>query len=176
MLRGLTKLEKRNIEKKASELLKRYGYIDGQDKYIDSVKIARSLGFIVGESKKLPDQEDGFIFVHPDNDLKIIAVNNNRSSEDKRFIVAHEIGHFILHNKSLDEQFMLREHIKGKNSDENDADYFAACLLMPYNSFKEEASILRNIGYDEYEIISKLQAIFHTNQESIKRRLEEVHA
>lgn len=174
MQRRLTKMEKRRIEDRVLTILKEVEYDVKNDTYIDAVNLAKKYGFIVGETDKLPEGEDGFIILTPDESVKVIGVNNNRSREDKRFIVMHELAHYFLHNKQLREQVMHREHKRGRNNYENDADYFAACMLMPVESFKKESKKLDDEGISGVEKIIKLQKIFQTSYESVKRRLEEV--
>lgn len=64
-----------------------------------------------------------------------IAVANNFSSEEIRFTAAHEIGHWLLHPQ----QTMFRDRPLSKAWEskrpqkEEEADYFAACYLMPKN-------------------------------------------
>ena len=169
-------MEKKKIEEITVGLLHKYGFKQGTDTYVDIVMLAKSLGFKVGESGKLPHLDDGFIAVSKDKQDLIIGVNNARSFEEKRFIVAHELAHYFLHysNANLEVAVMHREHIKGKGADENDADYFAACILMPQESFKKQYQILLDGNLDAYTIIDKLQEIFKTPRESVERRIKEV--
>ena len=169
-------MEKQIIAKKAEELLTKFGYDNNADTYIDISKLAISVGFRVGESKQLHFKEDGFISVSKDKKKLLIGVNNDRTIEEKRFIVAHELAHYYLHyiDSNLEDAVMHREHIKGKNGDENDADYFAACILMPEKSFVNQYKKLKDKKYELSDIIDCLQSIFKTPRESIKRRIEEV--
>lgn len=167
----MNNMEKKEIASKVSKLLKDFGYKDGEDIRIDICEYANSQNFQVGESKKLPFVEDGFISLKK----YIIGVNSFRTIEEKRFIVAHELAHYFLHRERLENTIMLREHIKGKDEEENDADYFAACFLMPHNSFIKQYNLLKlNNDLTDSDIIDKLQIIFQTPRESIKRRIEEV--
>lgn len=174
--KGLSKMEKQIIAKKAEELLTKFGYDNNVDTYIDISKLAISVGFRVGESKQLHFKEDGFISVSKDKKKLLIGVNNDRTIEEKRFIVAHELAHYYLHyiDSNLEDAVMHREHIKGKNGDENDADCFAACILMPEKSFVNQYKKLKDKKYELSDIIDCLQSIFKTPRESIKRRIEEV--
>lgn len=174
LVKRLTKMEKLEIEKKANELLTKFDYDNENDDYVDAVKLAKFLGFSVGESSVIRSDIDGFIFMSPDETIKVIAVNNNRSPEEKRFIVLHEIAHYILHREKLKTDLMIREHRTGKNLDENDADFFAACVLMPHNSFFRFLSSFRKQNIDEDKIAFRLQEIFKTPLESVKRRIEEI--
>lgn len=68
-------------------------------------------------------------------DRSTIAVSTRYSFEVQRFTAAHEIGHFMLH-PNLGDRTLHRElpmnGPRGKRPPiEQEADYFAACLLMP---------------------------------------------
>lgn len=160
----------------AERLLQQCGYNADCDTYVDSARVATSLGFKVGESSRLDEKEDGFISISADKKNLLIGVNHDRSLDYKRFVVSHEVGHYYLHyeNTTLKSAVMHRENIKGKNAKENEADFFAACLLMPTKSFLKQYNILKEKGYTGDEIVSNLQRIFRTPEESIKRRIEEV--
>ena len=170
----LSDMEKKSIEQIVDYLLDKFDYHDGSDIYVDITRLVNVLGFQVGESDKFNDTEDGFILVK--DDKKIIGVNKNRTIEDKRFIIAHELGHYLIHRTDEETFFMHRENLKGKNNEENDADYFAACLLMPSKSFKAIYEIITSSMLDpkENDIIPLMQKLFRTPKTSISRRIDEV--
>lgn len=174
--KGLTKMEKQAITDIANDLLKRYGYDQETDPFVDASGLAAYVGFIVGESKQLQFLDDGFMYASEDRKKLIIGVNDDRTWEEKRFIVAHELAHYFLHykNSNLKETIMHREHVKGKDEQENDADFFAACVLMPEQSFKRLYEELKGKKYSFVDIIDYLQAVYKTPRESIKRRIEEL--
>lgn len=174
-------MEKMIIEQKADALLDKIGYTGGE---LDVIHAARVLGFVVGISA-LPKWDDGFILVdHAKERIhelvgvmtdKVIGVNSDRDLQKKRFIIAHEIGHYELHcDKDDGVLYARREDRKGKDAEENDADYFAACLLMPRKYFKEKYDDLKSKGLTEDDIFTLLQKYFNTPYESIERRLIEV--
>lgn len=174
--KGLSKMEKQRISDIVNSLLTEFGYDSKVDTYVNIVKLAASAGLLVGESKKMHLKDDGFIYFPKDNSQPIICVNNDRSVENKRFIVAHELAHYFMHQKGTVTQnvVMRRERRKGKDNDENDADFFAACILMPAESFRQQYQRLKAQGLDASDIVDCLQIIFKTPTESIERRIEEV--
>ena len=167
----------KEITAKANKVLQNADSSIYTGKRIDIVKLAKTFGFEVGISKKLPIREDGFIFVAPDG-TKRIVVNKFRSVEDKRFTVAHELGHYFLHIEKADNLVLLREHKKDieptEKNFEDEADFFAACVLMPEQVFVAEKNKLTKAGYNENEIVSKLGETFGTNRETVFKRMEEV--
>lgn len=174
MEKGLTPMEKTKIEELAAKVLADASYSDGA---VDIIKIAQKKGFVIGNAV-LKDNEDGFIIVDDKakqvlgiDTSRLIGVNTKCELEDKRFIIAHELGHFLLHyNDKKDTMFAHRENIKGKNAEENDADYFAACVLMPEQQFKKT---YKDIASQE-DAAEKLAKAFKVPYDSARRRILEV--
>lgn len=173
MKKRLHHMKKKTIEQRAEKVLTAYQYIDGVDIYVDAVRLARFFGFDVNEVTYLPVTEDGCITVSEDATERSIVVNDARSIESKRFIIVHELAHYLLHYMGGGEFFKHRENTKGKNLEENDADYLAACLLMPAKSFKKQYDLLKK-GRTYQRTVDELQVKFRTPRESIERRIEEV--
>lgn len=178
---GLSNMDKRTIEQQATLLLARNGYNSETDDYVDVVSFVQNLGFVVGNAA-LDDNEDGFLAMRPSNFVekgdnlssdKIIGVNAKRTLDWKRFIIAHEFAHSVLHYKE-GQVYLHREHIKGKNRDENDADFFAASLLMPRDSFIRVYNELTNQGLKSNALCMQLATIFRVPLDSVSRRIDEV--
>ena len=100
------------------------------DRSVDVIHIAKNLGFLVGNAI-LNDEDDGFIVVEEGKDEimgiktdKLIGVNSDRPLEWKRFIIAHELGHYVLHykEKNLTGLYAHRDHKRGHNELENEAE------------------------------------------------------
>ena len=66
-----------------------------------------------------------------------ILLNDKESLSRKRFTLAHEIGHIILHF-SQDDEFVDYNRSYPRDLKEVQADEFAACLLMPEEVFIRE--------------------------------------
>ena len=173
MRKGLNKMEKKKIEDRAEKVLAAINYDSSEAVYVDAVLLARFFGFTVDESNKLPATEDGCVTVSEDGTSKNILVNDARSFESKRFIIVHELAHYLLHYMGTGTFFRHRENIKGKSNEENDADYLAACLLMPAASFKNQYNLLKK-GRSHAGTAIELQRRFRTPLESVERRIDEV--
>lgn len=66
----------------------------------------------------------------------IIYINKVLSPTRKTFTLAHEFGHFILHNGQNKFRLDFVDRYNNKDShDEAEANYFAASLLMPKERF-----------------------------------------
>lgn len=180
MERGVN-MDKERIEREAEETLHNINYADVTDS-IDIIDIAKKLGFVVGNAG-LSEDVDGFIIVdeNKNNILgidtnKLIGVNASKELAWKRFIIAHEIGHYILHyNKEKDNgMYAHREHKKGKNEIENEADFFAANLLMPRKKFMDKYKELKQKNLSTDEMILLLADKFTVTLPMTRRRFKEL--
>lgn len=152
--------------------------------YVDIIGIAEELGFAVGNAR-LSREEDGFVFINEGERMpsnapsdKLIGVNSELSLPWKRFVIAHELGHYFLHylDNALDYEGMYahRENRKGKNSQEQEADYFAACLLMPKDLFSERYRELKKPHLSNAENALLLSKEFIVTQMMAQRRIYEL--
>ena len=144
--------QNRKIEEKVIELLNDFGYDNSHDSYVNISKLAVSMGFAIYNSKRLPFEIDSMAFPSE----KTIFVNDDRTIEEKRCIVARELAHYFSYNK------------------QNDADYFANCILMPEKSFRKKYKKMIANDCDPYDIIDYLQMIFITSREDVVKRIKEV--
>jgi len=71
----------------------------------------------------------------------VITINKYHSQNRKRFTLAHEFGHYIMHkdflkeNGSIEDRMLFRNGTK-QDEKEIEANEFAAQLLMPEDEFK----------------------------------------
>ena len=109
--------------------------------------IARSLGIEI-KLDKVDDELSGFIVRDKGGKRAIIGANKSHHEHRRRFTIAHELGHFLLHEGHiihLDENIgALRVNLRnselarGEDNDEKEANLFAAELLMPAMFLREE--------------------------------------
>lgn len=135
------------VKKEAKKLRSRFA---NKERVIDLYRIAESNGIkIVDENF---EENISGLFVK-ENGGYIIAVNQNHSKTRKRFTIAHEIGHFILHkeenlhydpNTKVDTEIFLRADgvISGN---ETEANHFAAELLMPEEMVCDDFKKMPNV-------------------------------
>lgn len=172
-------MDKSMIEQKAVETLEKVQMHDETDA-IDVIKIARKLGFVVGNAG-LEDDVDGFIIIEKGKKKilgqktdKLIGVNASKELAWKRFIIAHEIGHYMLHYDENTGMYAHREHKTGKNEEENEADFFAANLLMPRKQFVNRINELRDKKLTTEEMVVLLADKFCVTQKMVERRFGEL--
>jgi len=108
-----------------------------QQSPVDVTGIARELGLAVWELKTLPAEKSGKIWKDPHGGPSgfSIGLNAREPLSRKRFTLAHEIGHFLLHKGKLEsgvfEEDTMYRGTGMSSVEEIQANQFAADLLMP---------------------------------------------
>lgn len=126
------------------------------------VELAKSLGVEVYESKfNKYENVDGFLeYPKKETDRPKIFLNKDRSSQRKKFTLAHELGHYVLHKKS-ERKYRVDPFNYTDNDEatkeETEANYFAAALLVPEDKLKSVLALTNgNIeATSEYFGVSK---------------------
>ena len=140
--------------------------VDMLDKVpIDIVKVANSLGVKVYNCEFERQGTSGAIT--NENGKYSIYVKADDAKVTQRYMVAHEIGHFVLHKKDIKDVHYDDVLLRGKFSNDMDeeANYFASCLLM-----NEEALLkICNLLDDK----NRLAKIFEVSERVMKNRLRE---
>lgn len=150
-----------------------------KDGYIDVVKLAEKLNISIFE-KLLPDNEPGYIsFDEADNSF-YITVNSNNHINRKRFTIAHELAHFVLHKEEikLNKQIDRLGSKSLKKAEEEKADRLASEILIPTKSLRRSLSGygMKNGDIITESIIDKLVKKFNVSKVAMiirLRRLEE---
>lgn len=111
-----------------------------------------------------------------DSKNKLLYLHDlNHPITRKRFTMAHEIGHHVLHSDSSDNHFRKvfwrQDIVSPVDKTEAEANYFAAYLLMPD---KEINNLLpySQIMIDGDEIVEKFAKIFAVSPEAMRIRLK----
>jgi Zn-dependent peptidase ImmA (M78 family) len=120
-----------NITKKIEKLLK----VAGISKLpVDVTKIAEILGLNI-KYQPYDDNFSGLLIRHGNE--ATIGVNSVHHENRRRFTIAHEIGHFLLHKGDLILDKDIRVNYRGAVNEhvdyekEREANMFASELLMP---------------------------------------------
>ncbi|MBS6715065.1 MAG: ImmA/IrrE family metallo-endopeptidase [Dialister sp.] len=117
----------------------------------------------------IKDDTTGFILVDDKKPLgfksfsthKLIVINALLSNnpdyiQKRRFIVAHEFGHYLLH-KHDQIQFAKRDSGHFDSPEEQEAEYFARCILMPEEIIRDTINRINQSPIDQkVEAISKM--------------------
>lgn len=150
---------------------------------IDIISVVKKYEFTLVNAA-LDENDDGFIIVdNTETNIlgietnKLIGVNSSRPLAWKRFIIAHELGHYILEYENSDNklQFAHRDHRKGKDERENIIDYFSASILMPKDKFKDIYMYFsENTTVNKNLLVDFLAIQFQVTKKMVLRRIEEV--
>lgn len=164
-------------EKKAIKLLESLN-IDQLPIPVDD--IAKSLNITISNE---PFEGNISGVLYRDETHTIIGVNSKESPKRQRFTIAHEIGHFTLHEGEqvfVDQDFSVtfrdNNSSKGNNLTEIEANAFAASLLMPEHLVKKVYETTIHYGVDPFsdnhqEEVALLAKIFNVSQTSMLIRL-----
>ena len=136
-------------------------------------------------SSPMNDGTTGMLFVDDNNKIKgtnvnrLILINSLLKNETdfvqrRRFIIAHEYGHFLLH-KNAETQFAHRDTKEKDSLIEREADFFARCLLMPKATLLNVLNIelVKNMSIEEK--ISFVARVFNVTKKKANDRLLEVN-
>lgn len=151
------------------------------------IKIANTFGFLCVKAENIPEDISGNIFVGGTtkdiyNSDKVIIVGCNEEYEHQRFIIAHELAHYLLDYigspESKNPKLLFSKTYPKTNhrsGEEIRADRFAAELLMPSKSFlKQYVKAMEVSDYNKKYTVSYLATFFKTKKSSIERRIDEV--
>ena len=113
---------------------------------VDIITICNNNGLRVFE-EYLPTNVSGYIIIQEEpfekyETNKVIVVNSSDNPKRRRFTIAHELAHFVLH-KSAEENFYAHRDTGQYDGIEREADIFASNILMPEELIKEE---LKNLN------------------------------
>ena len=98
------------------------------------------------------DGFDGLLKANKSRSKWLILYNSAvRSEGRKRFTIAHEFGHYLLHRHQQSEFQCGDDDIetgdRNKNNIETDADLFASTLLMPLDDFRKQVD-RQSVSFD----------------------------
>jgi Zn-dependent peptidase ImmA (M78 family) len=135
---------------------------------VDVTSLAEALGIKVWESSTMPDDVSGKIMrdeKHGGGAKYSILVNSKHPYLRKRFTVAHEIAHYILHREqigyALTDDALYRSGLSGR--EEAQANRLAAEILMPQKLINEHRVFSDNI--------ERLAKLYQVSQEAMRIRL-----
>lgn len=123
------------------------------------------------------DAFDGMLLYDTDNKGFHIHINidngNKQSSKRGRFTLAHELGHFFLDEHRFGLKYGLLEphasfhNINHKSAIELEADYFASCLLMPKDKFRDFSAEYRKLTGNKMFSLDTILSLSNSFQTSV---------
>ncbi len=127
------------------------------------------------EYRNLSDELSGLLIIQGNS--KLIGVEKTHHSVRQRFTLAHELGHFVLHNEVssvfVDVQLFKRKsegYSSREERMEQEANDFAASILMPDYFVRREVEKLNRDLHDD-DNVYKLADIFKVSSAAMTYRL-----
>ena len=157
------------IDQEATSLLEQaFGTLEAVELPVNLSRITDLLHMEIREGTFVDKDIEGAL----DRQNRIIYLSDEDGYEEKNFALAHEIGHYELHEDRPTDIFRMHqlERLRGsditKDSDdpEMQADYFALCLLMPaelitplWKKTKNIRLLARIFGVPEFIALCRLR-------------------
>jgi Zn-dependent peptidase ImmA (M78 family) len=166
-------MNSRKIEEKVSEILQSMN-MNYPPVPVDEV--AQYLGLTV-EKIQLSENVSGILVL--DGDVGTIGVNAGHALVRRRFSVAHEIGHYVLHktDKSLfiDKKYIAvyqrnEKSATGEDLLEIQANRFAAALLMPADMIRNAVN-QKDFDFGDELALESLAQKFNVSTQAMAYRL-----
>lgn len=141
-------------------------------------KIARALGVQI---QRVPFDEDLSGLIYIDGQRPIVGVNSRHHVNRRRFTIAHELGHFVLHREALAGQVhvdrgfrvLMRDGTSASGTDgrEIEANQFAAELLMPKPFVLAEIGRKRALSPDSGVPLQAIAKKFQVSEQALQFRI-----
>ena len=161
----------RSAETLAADILERFGGALP----LDLKRIAEQLGCEIVH-RPMSSEVSGLLI--RENDRVIIAVNRDDARTRQRFTIAHELGHLVMHpGRPLLVDASVRVNARTPTAgfatevEETEANRFAAALLMPARSIREQLDDLDTLGSFSPATIKKMAQQFGVSPAAMEIRL-----
>ena len=141
-------------------------------------RLARDAGAKVIYQPYEEQSISGFLF--RDSRRVVIGVNSRHSENRQRFTIAHELGHYFLHELGdgvvhIDKAFQVRlrddSSSQGTDIEEIEANTFAAELLMPMDFVKHDFNDIGFFDIEDEEVIRKMADCYKVSTQALHLRL-----
>ncbi len=130
-------VRKKQIKEIVESLLEQHGVRQAP---VDVKKLARAMDIQI-KLDEVDDELSGFLFRDKKAGRAVIGVNKSQHENRQRFTIAHELGHYVLHEGETVHLDYTRSAVTvnlrnsasstGESDDEREANFFAAEILMP---------------------------------------------
>ena len=133
--------------------------------------VAEALGLLIFEVDTFQHDESGRIKRIFDSDkiLYVIEINNHHSENRRRFTLAHEISHYLLHRDKIGDGVTDDTLYRSRLGDiiETEANRLAAQLLMP-------RMLVRTLFRSGMRSLSDLCKMFKVSEAAMRIRLKQL--
>lgn len=161
----------RSIERRAEELLTDLGE-RLPPVPVEAIAVERGI-----EIQRRPGSPDISGLLYREDGRVVIGLNDDDGFVRQRFTIAHELGHFFLHegNEVIHIDRDLRVNLRTREShggEEREANWFAAALLMPRELVRRVATeISEGRRQSDETLIGALAERFEVSRQAMGYRL-----
>lgn len=178
-------MNKTRIRTKAKEVIKKFGLTTAP---VDVRTIVKKMGILLVEAPNEDGELSGLILRNKESTL--IGVNKNHHENRKRFTIAHELGHYLLHEDKdvfVDKDENLRSSVHYRKTQngycvkEEEANIFAAELLMPETLVRKDFNMFYEMIKERFSevterhlkiIIELLSEQFQVSKQAMEIRID----
>jgi Zn-dependent peptidase ImmA (M78 family) len=118
-------------------------------------------------------------FLYRDKAQAVIGVNTRHSPARQNFTISHELGHLLLHDQEqlhVDHEFRvrLRNDVSSQGTDEaeQEANFFAASLLMPREFLKKDLATEDYVDLLDDNFLHNLAKKYGVSTQALVNRLK----
>lgn len=170
-------MKQTEVRARTLDLLNRYGTAVAPISRppVPAERIAKWCGVRV-VYRPLDDELSGMISIREGS--PIVGVNSQHHPNRQRFTIAHELGHFVLHRRTIEDrvhvdkkfQILMRstKSASGTERIEIEANRFAAELLMPLHLLEP---LLSRHDIDDDEPLQRLARTFRVSRQALEFRI-----
>ncbi|MGC3990190.1 MAG: ImmA/IrrE family metallo-endopeptidase [Chthoniobacteraceae bacterium] len=144
---------------------------------VDIEALATAEGVKINK-QPVAEEVSGFLFRDAASSFALIGVNKTQHPNRQRFTVAHELGHYLLHDTSgvhVDKTFTVRHRdarsSEGTDVEEMEANLFAAEILMPAHFIEKDVCSVKGLDILDEESIEQLARAYKVSSQAMAIRL-----
>lgn len=169
-------MTKEDIVKRVEENCEEYNITEYPVKIVE---LCKQYDITVFE-EYLPPEVSGFIVIKEGtfeqyDTGRLIVVNLSELASRRRFTIAHELGHYILHKK-VDEELYAHRDAGGSSQEEQEANFFASNILMPKDLINQALDMCDKSlsSISDYYKIEYIAEQFAVSKSAAQIRLEQL--
>ncbi len=173
-------VRRKQVQDLAEDTLEKYKRKLKNGRTIPLETLAKDLGIQI-DYDEVDEDLSGFLIRDKKNGRTVIGVNKTHHHNRQRFTIAHEIGHFLLHEGEtvhFDGQrgaftISLRnsDSAKGESDWEREANLFAAEILMPSKLLEKDLRGKSLDLLDENDFLENLAEKYEVSVQALTFRL-----
>ncbi len=167
-------VRRKHIRGLVEQLLQKHSI---ESAWVDVEGIAEAMDIGV-QYEPADDELSGFLLRDLERRKVLIGVNQRHGLNRKRFTIAHELGHFFLHEQEglhVDRRFRIdlrdSNSSQGESDKEKEANLFAAELLMPVRFLKQDLAELDAIDLENDTAVEDLAKKYKVSTQAMIFRL-----